>query len=223
MTEVAQTSTYYALISIKGTPDLGLSTFQIFLNSTINKEVFVYRGGVVRRDYAPVLGDILLASRAVVWLLPEPNKGIIPNNAADQIINPALIRRISDGRLFLYTNGQAKLYSFNYSSIGGINSVAKNRNYDSGILVRTSSTLEPGSSKRQNLLSFGSCYNGIFQIPLADPPIQLMAGAKDNITHKATNDTSSSPYDPIEGSSQFHKGDFVTWNRGQGLQGSAPQ
>lgn len=48
-----------------------------------------------------------------------------------------------------------------------------------------------GTGKRQHLLSFGSYQQGIFQIPLADPPTRVAEGANEEITQLANNRTNS--------------------------------
>jgi arabinan endo-1,5-alpha-L-arabinosidase len=48
---------------------------------------------------------LLLASTVLAWPNPEEIKGTIPNHTKDLTLDPTLIRRASDNKLFLYTTG----------------------------------------------------------------------------------------------------------------------
>ncbi|RYP21881.1 hypothetical protein DL765_001957 [Monosporascus sp. GIB2] len=184
-------------------------------------------------------------------------------------MDPALIRRASDNKLFLFTTGEHKgegyawtadsirgpwtksdkpvfddgepwnapyvhvyegtyylFYSnqYDYTSAGVANPEAGEYWHGSSISVRTSRTLEPGSwephgrlnitwsknynildaslltlgdqepgeqETRQHLLTFGSYQEGLFQVPLADPPVELAADAMNRMTRLATNSTAA--------------------------------
>ncbi|KAI1763919.1 glycoside hydrolase family 43 protein [Hypoxylon sp. FL1150] len=217
-----------------------------------------------------------LASLATVlvdgWPAPEAMKGTIPNNAIAQTLDPALIRRGSDSKLFLYTTGKngslwtadslygpwtyegtAKFreyggapqiyqiddtyylyinnHEFDYSSIGVTNPAIHTWSHNSSLLAASSKTLEIGDwewhgrleidwaekynildaalltiddgGARQNLLSFGSYHQGIFQIPLADPPVKIADGANGDLTHLANNQTKAFATGPTEASYIF--------------------
>ncbi|KAI1143673.1 glycoside hydrolase family 43 protein [Hypoxylon sp. FL0543] len=206
------------------------------------------------------------------WPAPEAIKGTIPNNPIAQTLDPALIRRASDKKLFLYTTGKGgnvwtadslhgpwknegtahfrefggapsihlvddtyylyiNNHQFDYTTIGVKNPAVHNWAHNSSILAASSKTLEIGSwqwhgrleidwamkynildaalitigdgDKRQQLLSFGSYQQGIFQIPLADPPVQIAAGANGAIAHLANNQTKAFPTGPTEASYVF--------------------
>jgi len=209
---------------------------------------------------------------AASWPVPEPIQGARPSNN-HSTIDPGLIRRGSDKKLFLYTTGNdgtiwtasslfgpweqstkpyqpesergggPALYhingtyyvfstqAFNYSSIGVADPSAEHRNHRGSTIVATSKTLEPGSwtkhirlnitwaekynildssflttSDGRNLLSFGSYYTGLYQIPLAATPTELAHGANKHITHLAQNFTKAQPTDSIEASYQYARG-----------------
>lgn len=209
------------------------------------------------------------------WPAPEPLKGTIPNNPIAQTLDPALIRRASDKKLFLYTTGKngsvwtadslygpwkhegtARLreyggapslhqvgdtyylyinnHEFDYAKQGVTDPDIHQWFHNSSILAASSKTLEVGSwtqhgwldihwakkynildaalltiddgagaGKRQNLLSFGSYQQGIFQIPLADPPVKIAADANADITQLANNKTTAFPTGPTEASYIF--------------------
>ena len=219
---------------------------------------------------------LLLLAPVLGWPAPETVNGTIPSDHGDGItLDPSLIRRASDNKLFLYNTGKNQVWTadslygpwtfqntsqpafqagapqlyridetyylfssfhFNYSSVGVTNPKAASKCCWSREEVRTSTTLEPDSwvlrnqleipwstnynildasfiqAEGQNLLSFGSYQNGIYQIPLADPPIQLAPGANSSIAHLAMNQSYTPEpdklYDPSEASFQFHYGDY---------------
>ncbi|OTB04240.1 glycoside hydrolase family 43 protein [Hypoxylon sp. CI-4A] len=198
--------------------------------------------------------------------------GTIPNNPRAQTLDPTLIRRESDNKLFLYTTGKngsvwtsdslygpwthegsanfhedggapqiyqlddtyylfLNSHEFNYSTTGVENADIHNYSHNASLLVASSKTLEIDSwewhgwlgidwaerynildaslltlddgARRRNLLSFGSYQQGIFQIPLADPPVKIADGANDNITHLANNQTEAFETGPTEASYMF--------------------
>ncbi|KAI0880843.1 glycoside hydrolase family 43 protein [Annulohypoxylon maeteangense] len=206
------------------------------------------------------------------WPAPETIKGTIPNNPIAQTLDPALIRRASDKKLFMYTTakngsvwtadslygpwkheGTAKLreyggapsihqvgdtyylyinnHEFDYSTVGVTDPAIHQWNHNSSILAASSKTLEIGSwtqhgrlnidwakkynildaalltiddgGKRQNLLSFGSYQQGIFQLPLADPPTKIADGANGDIKQLANNQTKAFGTGPTEASYIF--------------------
>ncbi|KXJ85957.1 glycosyl hydrolase [Microdochium bolleyi] len=200
---------------------------------------------------------------------PESITGIIPHNRNYITLDPALIRRRSDRRLFLLTTAPGKrgatwtadslrgpwtlqgdtlaeqggapdvhvlnathylmLHNqhFPYDTIGVTHPEATVPWHDASIVVHTSRTLEPGSWVRQgrleitwaarynildaalitvedssptateggqrHLLTFGSYQEGLFQIPLADPPLALAPNAMQQITHLERNASAVSP------------------------------
>ncbi|KAF3059949.1 Arabinan endo-1,5-alpha-L-arabinosidase A [Daldinia childiae] len=201
------------------------------------------------------------------WPAPEVMKGTIPNNPIAQTLDPALIRRQSDNKLFLYTTGKngsvwtaGSLYGpwthegtakfreyggapsihrvgdtyyvyinnheFDYSTVGVTDPAIHTWAHNSSLLVASSKTLEIGDwewhgrleidwakrynildaalltiddgGNRRNLLTFGSYQQGLFQLPLADPPIKIADGANKNINHLANNKTSAFPTGPTE-------------------------
>ncbi|RYP73839.1 hypothetical protein DL769_004140 [Monosporascus sp. CRB-8-3] len=217
----------------------------------------------------------LLACGTLAWPAPEPIVGTVPHNDREITMDPALIRRESDNKLFLFTTGEHKgqgyvwtadsirgpwtksdkpafddgepwnapyvhfykgtyylFYSnyYDYPSGGVANPEASEYWHGSSISVRTSQTLEPGSwephgrlnitwakkynildaslltlgdeepgerktrqqQQQQHLLTFGSYQEGLFQVPLADPPVELAADAMDRMTWLATNSTAAS-------------------------------
>ncbi|KAI1344782.1 glycosyl hydrolase [Xylariaceae sp. FL0016] len=142
------------------------------------------------------------------------------------------IQKVDDTYYMFYNN-----HEFKYSSIGVKNSAAATWNHGSSLLVASSKTLEVGSwqqhgrlpidwsenynqldatllqvqganNKRQLLFSFGSYQQGIYQIPMADPPIKLADNAMQSITHLANNQTSGWPSGPTEGAFTFQHGEF---------------
>ncbi|KAI1084630.1 glycoside hydrolase family 43 protein [Whalleya microplaca] len=206
------------------------------------------------------------------WPAPEAMKGTIPNNPRAQTLDPALIRRSSDNKLFLYTTGKngsvwtaSSLYGpwkdegsaqlrefggapsihrvddtyylyinnheFDYGSVGVTDPAIHTWEHNSSFLAASSKTLEVGEwtqhgrleidwakkynildaalltiddgGKRQNLLSFGSYQQGIFQLPLADPPIKIADGANGDIKQLANNQTKAFKMGPTEASYIF--------------------
>ncbi|KAI0178629.1 glycoside hydrolase family 43 protein [Hypoxylon sp. FL1284] len=211
------------------------------------------------------------------WPAPEAMEGTIPNNPRAQTLDPALIRRQSDSKLFLYTTGQNgsvwtadSLYGpwthegsamfreyggapsihqigdtyylyinnheFDYSSIGVTDPDSQKWFHDSCLLVATSKTLEiddwewhgrleinwakkynildgalliiDDGESRENLLTFGSYQQGIFQLPMADPPITIADGANGDLTHLANNQTKAFGTGPTEAAYIFKSGDW---------------
>ncbi|KAI0007512.1 glycoside hydrolase family 43 protein [Xylariaceae sp. FL0662B] len=208
------------------------------------------------------------------WPAPEPIKGTIPNNPRAQTLDPALIRRASDKKLFLYTTGRngsvwtadslhgpwkhegsAQLrefggapsihrvddtyylyinnHEFDYGSVGVTDPAIHTWAHNSSQLVASSKTLEIGdwtqhgrleidwskdynildgqlltvdddgdnggkNKKRQHLFTFGSYQQGIYQIPLADPPVRIADGANGDLTHLANNKTTAFKMGPTE-------------------------
>lgn len=141
-----------------------------------------------------------------------------------------------DGLYYMFHNS----HLFNYAAEQGVtNPEATKHWHDASILVKTSTTMEPGTwqphgrlnvtwspnynildasfmsvntsaTQRQNLLSFGSYQDGLFQIPMADPPVELAADAMADLTPLAqnTSTTRNGFRDPIEASFQFQYGDY---------------
>ncbi|KAK7737340.1 hypothetical protein SLS53_006643 [Cytospora paraplurivora] len=216
---------------------------------------------------------------------PSPvamNGTVIPNNTDWVTLDPCLIRRESDSKVFLFTTGNTdepngtvwtadslygpwekqsepmvdkesgapqvynvngtyymyyQTHSFNYSSIGVTNSDAYVFNHDASIWVRTSTTMEPGSwtdHGRLNItwqqdynildaslltidnataeglskyyLTFGSYQTGIFQVPMADPPIQVADNSLNLTVHLEQNATSiAESNDLTEASFQYYR------------------
>ncbi|KAJ1327441.1 arabinan endo-1,5-alpha-L-arabinosidase [Microdochium nivale] len=204
------------------------------------------------------------------WPNPEPITGVVPHNHHYVTLDPALVRRASDGRLFLLTtrgNNRGATWAadsisgpwsflgdtlreqggapdvhrlndthylmlhnqhFPYDTIGVSHPEATVPWHDASIVVQTSRTLEPGSWVRgarldipwaarynildaalltldssssssggqetpRHLLTFGSYQEGLFQVPLADPPLQLAPDAMQHMTHLERNATAESP------------------------------
>lgn len=51
---------------------------------------------------------LLACHRVIAWPDPEPFKGTIPHNDREITMDPALMRRGSDDKLFLFTTGKHK-------------------------------------------------------------------------------------------------------------------
>ncbi|KAI0595912.1 glycosyl hydrolase [Biscogniauxia sp. FL1348] len=203
--------------------------------------------------------------------------GTIPNNDRPLTLDPTMIRRASDNKLFLYTTakngsvwtadslygpwthvGIAELperggapsihmindtyymyynnHEFDYRTIGVENKEAQTRPHGACLLAASSKTLEPGSWEQhgrleidwamkynildgalitveddndtRHLLSFGSYQQGIFQLPLANPPTQLADGAMDRLTHLANNQSIAPVNGPTEASYIFKWQDY---------------
>src|SRR3569833_109551 len=212
---------------------------------------------------------------AASWPVTEPIQGARPSNN-HSTIDPGLIRRGSDKKLFLYTTGNdgtiwtasslfgpweqstkpyqpesergggPALYhingtyyvfstqAFNYSSIGVADPSAEHRNHRGSTFVATSKTLEPGSwtkhirlnitwaekynildssfltsSDGRNLLSFGSYYTGLYQIPHAATPTELAHGANKHITQLAQNFTKALQTASSAASYKYARGGYV--------------
>ncbi|KAH9900122.1 glycoside hydrolase family 43 protein [Xylariomycetidae sp. FL2044] len=213
------------------------------------------------------------------WPQPETIKGTIPNNDKAQTLDPTLIRRTSDKKLFLYTTGtngsvwtaeslygpwtfegSAKLpeyggapsihkvddtyymyynnHEFDYSSIGVDNPEAATWAHGANLQAASSKTLEVDSweqhgrleiewrmqynildadlvevaggegDARRLLLNFGSYQQGLYQMPMADPPVRIASGANGRQTHLANNQTDSAlfPTGPTEAPFVYKRG-----------------
>ncbi|EMR63940.1 putative extracellular endo- -alpha-l- protein [Eutypa lata UCREL1] len=229
---------------------------------------------------------LLACHRVIAWPDPEPFKGTIPHNDREITMDPALMRRGSDDKLFLFTTGKHKgegymwtapsirgpwtksaesaftdepwnapyvhyldgsyyiFYSnqFDYTGAGGVKDPeAAQYWHGSSLSVRSSKTMEPGSwtagdrlaipwakkynvldgalvtvgegpgETREHLLTFGSYQEGLFQIPLADPPTRLKPDSAKHITHLARNSTSGPGLrypNPTEAGFVFRYGKF---------------
>ncbi|KAI0470697.1 glycosyl hydrolase [Xylariaceae sp. FL0804] len=206
------------------------------------------RAGLWPRDHQPRRPRVIINYNNNIII--KPLNGTIPNNDRLQTLDPTVIRRGSDGKLFLYTTakngsvwtsdslygpwthqGSARLpqtggapsiteldgvyylfwnaHGFDYASVGVKDAASHTFSHGSATHVATSTTLEPGDWRDQGrlqidwspdynildaalllLLSFGSYQHGIYQIPMADPPVRVAAGAMKQLTHLADNATS---------------------------------
>ena len=213
---------------------------------------------------------------------PVTMNGTIPNNTDWVTLDPCLIRRESDSKLFLFTTGNTdapngtvwtadslygpwekqsepmvdkesgapqvynvngtyymyyQTHTFNYSTIGVNNSDAYQYNHDASIYVRTSPTMEPGNwtdygrlnitwQEEYNILdaslltidnnteagldryylTFGSYQTGIYQVPMADPPIEVGDNSLNETRHLEQNATSiADSNDLTEGAFQYYR------------------
>lgn len=217
---------------------------------------------------------------------PEPMNGTtIPNNKSWRTMDPSLIRRKSDGKLFLFTTGAAgepngavwtsqsslygpwtkspraminqqagapqvyyldgTYYMFHnhhfreYAKVGVTHPQANKWWHDASVFVRSSKTMEHGTwtfhgrldipwetkynildpslitvddgsaetTTREHYLSFGSYQTGLYQVPLANPPIKLADNAIKNLTHLEQNTTriSTGIKDRTEASFQYFR------------------
>lgn len=207
---------------------------------------------------------------------PVTMNGTIPNNTDWTTIDPCLVRRESDNKVFLFTTGSSNepngtiwtadsLYgpwekvtttmadresgapqvynlngtyymyynshTFNYTSSGVTNPNATEYEHDSSIYVGTSTTMEPGSwtdhgrlnitwkqeynqldaslltiDNATHYLAFGSYQTGIYQVPLANPPLELTEDALNQTVHLEQNSTSlGASQDITEAGFQYYR------------------
>lgn len=212
---------------------------------------------------------------------PVAMTGTVPNNTDNVTLDPCLIRRESDNKLFLFTTGNTddpngtvwtadslygpwekqsepmvdresgapqvynlngtyymfyQTHTFSYASIGVTNPEADQQYHSASIYVSTSTTMEPGSwtdhgrlnitweekynqldaslltiqnataGLAQYYLTFGSYQTGLYQVPMADPPIRLAKNAMNETRHLEQNATSiADSQDLTEASFQYYR------------------
>lgn len=231
----------------------------MLLHATFVSTVLGLWASVANADYPP----------------PEPMSGTIPGSI-NSTLDPGLIRRASDGKLFLYTtpedltvftasslsgpwSKEPRTALYNHNDLGpgnhgapsmyqigetyylfhnGHNPDVSDSGHDGLIGVATSRTLEPGSwdvhgyldidrsgrynildatllvknasdGQSQHLLGFGSYKQGIFSMPMSDPPVAIADNANAHISRLAYNETAFEAIDKmdVEGAHLFeHEG-----------------